>query len=103
MQQPLTVDQAIAQAADHYRAGRLADAERICRQVLAADPYHVTALNILGGIAMAVGQLEPAVQIMRRAIAIDPQGAELHNNLGEAYRQMRRGRDAIEAYRSAIA
>jgi tetratricopeptide (TPR) repeat protein len=80
--QTVTIDQAIALALDHHRAGRLAEAEAIYRQVLAAQPNHTDALNLLGTLAHQVGRRDVALELIGRALALRPSFAEAHNNLG---------------------
>ncbi len=43
---PMTIDQAMQIAFEHHRAGRLAEAEAIYRQVLVHDPDHAHALTL---------------------------------------------------------
>lgn len=99
----MTIPQAFEIAAQHHHAGRLAEAEAIYRQILAADPAHADSLYRLGLIAHRVGRNDVAVECIRQAIAIAPQIAELHSNLGEAYRALGRTDEAIASYRHAIA
>ncbi len=47
----ITIEQALQLAAVYERAGRLADAERICQNVLAARPGHTPARQQLASIA----------------------------------------------------
>ncbi len=63
------------------RAGNLPEAERICRQVLAANPVEAEAWHLLGVIAYQVGQLEPAAKCIRRAIELQPR-PQYFSNLG---------------------
>jgi tetratricopeptide (TPR) repeat protein len=78
----VTIDQAISFALDHHRAGRLTDAEAIYRQVLAAQPHHADALNLLGALAHQVGRRDVARELIGRALVQRPSFAEAHNNLG---------------------
>ena len=52
----MTIPQALQIAIQHHRPGRLADAERVYRQILAASPNHADALRSLGLIAHQVGR-----------------------------------------------
>ena len=51
----MTIDQAMQIALEHHRAGRLAEAEAIYRQVLARCPDHADALHLLGVLAGQTG------------------------------------------------
>ena len=46
-----TIPEAVAIARDHLQAGRLADAESVCRQILAVEPNETETLNLLGVIS----------------------------------------------------
>lgn len=96
------LEQCFQEAVRHHLAGRLADAERNYRQVLAAFPQHFDAQHLLGVIAHQVGQHEQAVELLRRAINLNPGRPEPYNNLGEALRSLGHTNDAEVAYRKAL-
>ena len=50
------------QASTLHRQGRLAEAERICREVLRQQPNHFGALHLLGLIALDTRHMERAVE-----------------------------------------
>src|SRR6185312_8874780 len=87
------IDEAIA---DH-RAGRIAEAERKYREILAAEPTERKALQFLALIALQRRQPQLALDLMRNAIARDGRVAEFHNRLGEAHLALasRRGRAVL--------
>jgi predicted O-linked N-acetylglucosamine transferase (SPINDLY family) len=70
-----------AAALDHHKAGRLADAERLYRQVCAADPNHAGSFHRLGVVAHQLGRSD-AVELLERAVTLKPDLAEVHNDLG---------------------
>ncbi|MBV8826966.1 MAG: tetratricopeptide repeat protein [Bradyrhizobiaceae bacterium] len=74
-------DQDFAQAAAHHQAGRLAEAERLYRQVCAAAPNNFAALHRLGVVAHQLGRPD-APDILARAVALKPDIPEAHNDLG---------------------
>jgi predicted O-linked N-acetylglucosamine transferase (SPINDLY family) len=86
----------------HHRAGRLAEAERIYREILVRQPNHAEALHLLGALASQVGQPDVAVELIQRAIKILPDFAEAHYNLGIALAGNERMDQAIASYRHAI-
>lgn len=94
--------QLIQVALGHHRAGQLAEAEAIYRQVLAADPGHFDALHLLGLIALAVGQPEQAVQLISKALARNPSNPTAHFNLGNAFLGMKHFGDAEASYKNAL-
>ena len=98
----LTLQQALGLALEQHRAGRLAAAEEIYRQVLGQQPDHPDALHMLGVLAHQVGRHAAAVDLIRRAIALNPSVAEYHHNLGTALRRHGRPDDAAAACRRAL-
>jgi tetratricopeptide (TPR) repeat protein len=81
----VTINQTIELGLEHHRAGRLPQAEQLYRQVLAMQPNHPWAIQLLGMIAHQVGNSQLAIQLIRRAISIEP-NADFYNNLGEILR-----------------
>jgi len=86
----------------HHREGRLGDAERIYRRVLAAEADQPDALHLLGVLALDHHRPVEAVELLTRAIAGAPDAAAIHNALGTAYRAAARPDDAVASYRRAI-
>lgn len=98
----MTIAEAIAAGVEHHRAGRLQEAERIYRAVLAADPASADAWNLLSIVAAQVGQHEQAAAFSERAVALAPGCAEYHYNLGFALHLQGQSEPAISAYRRAL-
>jgi predicted O-linked N-acetylglucosamine transferase (SPINDLY family) len=98
----ITIQQAFDLALQHHRAGRLGEAEKIYRQILAQQPNHADAMRLLGVIAHQRGRAEVAVDLFRRAITLRPAYAEAHTNLGTALKDMGQLDEAIAASRQAI-
>ena len=86
----------------YHCAGRLAEAEEICRQILAHIPEEPEALHLLGMIAMQVAQPEAASDFFRRAIAGNPAAPAYHSNLAVALMALGRLPDAISAVKDAL-
>jgi protein O-GlcNAc transferase len=99
----LTIQDAFESAMQHHRGGRLQQAERLYRQILAHQPNHAGALHFLGVIASQAGRNDVAVDLIRRAIALRPDWPEAYNNLGNALRASGQLDEAIAACRQAIA
>lgn len=98
----VTVEQALEAALQHHRAGRLAEAENIYRQILAFAPDNFVAMQLLGAIAAQVGRLDAAIEFTERAIALKPDAPEYHMNLGEIYRRAGQpARGLVHARRAA--
>ena len=101
MNQPST-NQLLQLALQNHDAGRIPDAERLYRQILAKEPNHPDALHLLGVLGAQIGQTAAAIDLIRRAIAIKPTDAGFHNDLGNCLRNMKQLDQAVDAYGQAI-
>jgi len=86
-----------------YRAGRRAEAQVICGQVLTLAPDHFDALRLLGVCALDSGQPDLAVQALTQATSIEPRNAEALGNLGLALFSQKRYEEARKVQERAIA
>ena len=91
------------EAGRHYQAGRLTEAERLYRRILAADPRHADSLHMLGGIAYQLGHFDFAADLMTKAIQVDARPPSYHSNLGLALKKLGRLDEAAAGFRRAIA
>jgi protein O-GlcNAc transferase len=98
----MTIAQAFELALQRHRAGQLADADALYRQILAAQPNHADAMHLRGVIAYQGGQGDAAVDLIRQAVGLNANNAFAHSNLGEAYRKVGRLDEAICSYRRAL-
>ena len=89
-------------AVQHHRAGRLADAEALYRDVLAANPRHADSLHLLGVISGQTGRHELAADMISQAIEIDPRQAAYHSNLAISLKQQERLAEAVACFRTAV-
>lgn len=55
-------------AYEHAVAGRVAEAEAVCRKILTSQPSRAEALHLLGGIAAKSGNASPASEFFNRAL-----------------------------------
>jgi predicted O-linked N-acetylglucosamine transferase (SPINDLY family) len=95
--QPL-LDRAI----EHHRAGRLAQAEALCRQILAAAPKSFAALCLFGDVAYDQGRIKEAIELLNRALKIDPESAPCRIRLGTALIAAGRRAEAEEQLFEAV-
>jgi protein O-GlcNAc transferase len=98
----LSADQAFALALEHHRAGRLAEAEQGYRAILQRVPRHADSLNLLGVIALQVGNLPSALALVQRAVALRPDSPVCRNNLGTVFERHGRDDEAALCYEAAI-
>ena len=86
-----------------HQQGKLADAERIYREILRQQPQHFGALHRLGVIALQARHTERAVELIGKAIALNPSVAAAHSNLGKALLDLKRPEQALASCDKAIA
>jgi predicted O-linked N-acetylglucosamine transferase (SPINDLY family) len=98
----MTLEQQIESAVSHHRAGRLAEAEAIYRQILSVEPDDPDVLHLLGVIVNQTGRHEEAIDLIGRAVELDGDYAEAHFNLGHAFADSGRFDRAIACYERAI-
>ena len=85
-----------------HRAGRLAEAEAIYRQILATDPHHADSLHLLGMAEHQRGHHETAVKLIGQAIAVNPSQAAYHSNLGTILQAQDKLDEAIACFHRAL-
>jgi protein O-GlcNAc transferase len=90
-------------ALQHHRAGRLADAEAVYREVLAREPGHAQAHCNLGLVCQALGRDPEAADCFQRAIALKPDYFEALANLATSYSRQGRLDEAGSCLARAIA
>jgi SAM-dependent methyltransferase len=91
-----------AEAVRHRQNGGLAEADALCRNILATDPDHAGSLHLLGNIAQQVGRPEIAAEFIGKAIALDEGIAAFHDDMGLALHALGRSDEAIAQLRRAI-
>jgi tetratricopeptide (TPR) repeat protein len=99
---PANIADLLATGRKLQHARRLAEAEVYFRQVLAAQPNHADALNLLGIIAHQTGRHELAVESIRQAIQQNGRNAGYFSNLGNVLYGHGKLDEAVAAYRQAI-
>jgi tetratricopeptide (TPR) repeat protein len=89
-------------AFDFHRAGKLAEAEQLYRQILQADPRNHRVLHMLGVANSQMGQHEAGIQCISQAIVNCPTNPNYHNSLGEIYLTTRRNSEARPCFEQAL-
>jgi Flp pilus assembly protein TadD/SAM-dependent methyltransferase len=95
--------EAFAQALSFHQAGRLDEAESLYRQILAREPRHADATQLLGVLTHQKGQHDAAIALIDRAIALNPKAPQYHANRGQILRTFGRLAEAEASYAQAIA
>ncbi len=86
-----------------HQTGRLAEAETIYNQILAAHPQHSDCLHFLGVIFYQRGNYTEAVRLIVLALRQKPDDALALHNLGSALAMQGRRAEALASFTHAIA
>ena len=95
-------DEKIQEVVQHQSAGRIAEAERVCRGILRARPSHPKANLLLGMILKDQGRVADAEAAFRRVVTVAPEEIEGHNGLGIALYNQGKYQQAEAAFRRAL-
>jgi protein O-GlcNAc transferase len=99
----MTNQELLKSALRHHHAGRMADAESSYRKILAQEPDHPDALNLLGMLAHQCGNHTTAERLIGQAIAVRPNEASYRFNLGLTLMAQNKLDESIAAYRRTVA
>ncbi|MEO5348522.1 MAG: tetratricopeptide repeat protein [Magnetococcus sp. YQC-3] len=102
MQRPVSSAQWLAQALSAHQQGRLAEAVRCYRQVLAQQPRHVAALTNLASLYTHQGNHPEALACYNRALRVGKNTPELWFNYGNLQQKMGDIPAAIASFQSAL-
>ena len=78
----VTLQQKLDLAGQLHRAGKLGEAEKTYREILAASPNQPDVMHLLGVIRFQLGNPGEGLELIGRALAINPRHAVYHCNLG---------------------
>ena len=87
---------------DLVTAGKVDEAIALANSVLADDPQHTGALNVLGLALYKSGDLPAAIATFQKALEIEPRHPEVHFNLGNVYLAMKRLKEAEAEFSAAV-
>src|SRR5687767_8394555 len=96
------LERALNEGKAHHRAGRLVEAEKIYRDVLARSPRHADAMHCLGLLAVQAGHVDAGLNLMARSVQLAPRDWKLHLNYGVQLNRAGRPAEAVEPLRRAI-
>jgi tetratricopeptide (TPR) repeat protein len=82
--------------------GRVQEARSQLERLVAAEPGHARALNLLGVIAQRAGDAVAAVGLLERAVRADAGLAGAQYNLGNALAGLGRFEPALQAFEAAV-
>lgn len=98
----MNVQRILEEAIACQRAGDVARAEALCRQVLTQHPQNTDAHNLLALVTFRSGRGDEAIVLVHEAIRLDPRNAAYHANLGTMLLSQDRVEEAVAAYRQAV-
>ena len=99
--QKMSVQQALALAEQHHKAGNRAKAENILRQLLKQRPNQPEALHALAILAHESGRTDVAAQLVAKALEVNPNVGLYQSNIAEMYRLL--GKPDLAVYHGKIA
>ena len=87
----------------HYRAGRLAPAERQFAAALALMPGRPSVLTNLGAVRLKLGRPEEALALLEEALAQEPDNTEALGHCATAQAELGQSRKALALFDRALA
>ncbi|HBR96518.1 MAG TPA: hypothetical protein DD979_03960 [Gammaproteobacteria bacterium] len=97
------VTQRLERAKQWHRAGKIAQADAIYREILAAQPTHIEALRLHGVVCLDTDRWEEAEQLLTHAQSLAPDNAAVLNNLGSLHHKRGDYAQAEAHFRDALA
>ncbi len=82
--------------------GRMDEAEKLLREILAEDPNNVKALRLLASLATEAGRFKPARQMLTRAVELRPAYIPGWNELASLSMKQDRYDEALDAVQHAL-
>lgn len=96
------LDEKLREAVIFHRKNRLAQAERMCDQILAIDSQHASAIHLLGLIAFKKNQPQKAMELIQRAIELDEAHPLFYRSLADILQQLGQLQESINAYQQLL-
>ena len=84
------------------RAGRVDDAERVCRQAMADDGDDINLLGMLGAVLLKKGEWDEAERTLLRTIELEPGFAKPYEDLGALYLARNQPDKAVDFFQQAV-
>ena len=97
-----TREEMLAQALQHHRAGRLAEADLFYRQILHDWPTSAEGLHLFGVLLAQSSQHEAAAQLIERAIELKPRQGDFHASYGNVLYLQGKLREGADSYKLAM-
>jgi protein O-GlcNAc transferase len=98
----LKVTETLQQAFAAYQAGKLADAEKLCRRIISVKRDAFDALHILAVTQLNLGRKDEALTNFDRALALQPNNASVLYNRSLTLQELKRYDEALASYERTI-
>ncbi|MCG8490934.1 MAG: sulfotransferase [Sneathiellales bacterium] len=85
-----------------FASRKYPQAEQLCRSIVAVDPEHVEANELLGGLALQFKKYAAACTFFERALKRSRKNAVLYNNYGIALKMAERFDEALTAFNKSL-
>ena len=85
-----------------HREGRLAEASRLYRKILKAEPQSAEVHHLLGILFQQDGKIEQAIAHLKKAVKLNPDDEDAQNNLGAAFLASGDSHAAIDCFARAL-
>jgi tetratricopeptide (TPR) repeat protein len=99
---PGGIHPAFEAARRHHQAGDFAQTERLCRQVVQAEPRNADAWHLLGLALQGRGNLAEALDAYQRTLRLRPDSVETHHQLGLVLAGQGKRPQAMAHFRQAL-
>lgn len=92
----------IDQARAHLAAGRMTEAEAVCRDILREDETHAPALHLNALVLAQTGRLPEGAALLARSVGLAPDSVAARNDLGAMLIALGRPLEAEVEFRAAL-
>ena len=96
------LDTQLTRASASFSRGELAQAESVCRTLLADHPNNAAALHLLGLVRARGGDRAGGEELLRRSVELDPADTRLRLNFATFLRRAGRLAEAERVYRRVL-
>jgi tetratricopeptide (TPR) repeat protein/ubiquinone/menaquinone biosynthesis C-methylase UbiE len=96
-----SLSSSLTRAQELFRKKNIAEAQRVCQELLLQEPTNAELLHLVGTIALFTGNNEAAIKYLSHACAVSQQ-PNYYCDLGYAFLQMEKLNESLLAYSVAI-
>jgi tetratricopeptide (TPR) repeat protein len=96
-------DAVVGEARSFLKGGHIADAARLCEELLDAEPTNRDALYTLAVARRLQKRFDEALALVRDLITLDPANGRAHQEMAHCLRDMGDVQGALAAYQEAVA